>query len=344
MIMGCVRKLIAVDNEEFIPKVMQDADTLAKNLESSDLSSESVNNAIRYFAVRNMLHYMTDEDFSDEFLTDINAFSTTLRNMSYAAYLMPGWLFFRLFGRSVLAAKAKLMPTLLHIIHEQFDQPHSHLKILFDYRTKDGELLSDNDIAHVLLISLFTAESNLSAAIRNTLQFLSSSPEWEDKFRQEADTLYDNKELSYSPTIHACVLEAMRCSAHMYTIVRLPSGNRKLGKYVIPRDSSIAYSGWLAMCSKYSEDKFTTPYRFNPERYLICPALKATKTSLSWGSGVHACPARNATQHQIKYAVASILRKFNVVIPSADGVHMNYANVSALAHSPFKGHLERRDK
>ncbi|UUY08376.1 cytochrome P450 [Pseudomonas sp. J452] len=187
------------------------------------------------------------------------------------------------------------------------------LSIFSRARTEEGEYFSDQQIVDHMMFLLVAAHDTSTSAIVNMGYYLSREPLWQDKIRQQAQSIgadvceYD--QLDRHELIDYSLKESLRLFPPVRMIPRRTVRECEIMGHRVPANTQI----WVSpefnhrMPEYWSNPDSFDPMRFSPERaedkqhkYLYIP----------YGHGVHICLGQHFSVMQAKLIGHQLYQKF----------------------------------
>lgn len=195
----------------------------------------------------------------------------------------------------------------------------------------DGDIgVHDEEVIRDMMISLIVAgRDTTSAALTWFFWLISRRPEMEQEIIKETETILMNGGLDYESLkemklLKACLCESMRLyppvawdSKHAIKSDILPDGTKvQAGDRVtyFPYGMGRAEALWGKDCSEFKPERwFTEPDYKNGEPKQVCPYKFPV-----FQAGPRVCLGKEMAYIQMKYVVASILKRFEIQPVSSD--------------------------
>jgi len=199
------------------------------------------------------------------------------------------------------------------------ERPDDMLANLMECQYKDGQLLSDDHIAGMLIGILFAGQhtSGISSTwtglfLLNHPKFLKEALEEQEEIRKEFGEEITFDSLKRSVFLENCVREALRMYPPLIILMRKVKVPLKYENYDIPVGDLLAISTAFSM--RLSE-VYTNPDTYDPHRFDRGEHNKPY-AYLAFGGGRHGCPGENFGVMQIKTIWTVLLRNFDFDTPA----------------------------
>jgi cytochrome P450 len=198
------------------------------------------------------------------------------------------------------------------------DSPSNFLEALLVEQEEENKF-SEQEIYGNVFSILLAGEDTTSNSISWALYYLSQHPEIVLKVRQEAITVYNNrntpkdtKELNKLKYANAVAQEAIRLKPVSPNLYMQANENITLHNLYIPKDTSIMLQNKV---SQTSNKYFSNPNDFMPERWIKsdCPMQEKHSPEIikAFGGGPRFCPGMNLAMYEMTIAISSICKLFN---------------------------------
>ncbi|XP_061145614.1 cytochrome P450 4B1-like isoform X2 [Syngnathus typhle] len=222
------------------------------------------------------------------------------------------------------------------------------LDILLLARDENQQGLSDEDIRAEVDTFMFEGHDTTASAISFILHTLACHPKHQNKCRQEITRVLDGKDalqwedLTKMPYTTMCIKESMRL------FPPVPDIGRKLTKAITFVDGRTIPAGSLIGISVYALHRNPTvwenPNVFNPLRFLPENVSKRSPHAfVPFSAGPRNCIGQNFAMNEMKVAVASVLRTYQliedparkpeiipqIVLRSLNGIHIRIRALDA---------------
>ncbi|XP_021922017.1 cytochrome P450 4c3 isoform X2 [Zootermopsis nevadensis] len=184
--------------------------------------------------------------------------------------------------------------------------------------SRDGAVLSNEDIREEVDTFMFEGHDTTSAAISWALFLLGGQPDIQTKVIQEIDgilgpgaeqgiTMKDLNEMKY---LECCIKEALRLYPSVPIIARQINEDINMAHYTVP-------AGTTALIITYmlhrNPESFPQPEQFNPDRFLKENVIgRHPYAYIPFSAGPRNCIGQKFALLEEKAVIASILRKYRV--------------------------------
>ncbi|GLT46966.1 hypothetical protein SLA2020_206910 [Shorea laevis] len=218
-------------------------------------------------------YYMVDKGY--------NSFPTNLPGTPY---------------RKALQARKRLSEILSEIIRERKEKllEKNLLGCLLNSKDKNGEVLTDDQIADNVIGVLFAAQDTTASVMTWIVKYLHDNQKLLEEVKSEQKAIRkqneeEGKQLDWSqtrnmPVTYRVILESLRMASIISFTFREAAADVEYKGYIIPK-------GWKVMPLfrniHHDPEFFTDPQKFDPSRFEVAPK---PNTFMPFGSGVHACP------------------------------------------------------
>lgn len=194
-------------------------------------------------------------------------------------------------------------------------KPDDMLQILMDSQYKNGEMLTDDQIAGMLIGVLFAGQHTSGITATWTACFLAERPELFKEIVEEQKQIFEEfgEEITFDSLkkcvkLENCVREALRMFPPLIMLMRKVKQELTYKNYTIPVGDMLCVSP--AVAHRVSEC-YTNADSYDPERFAREEHTKQPYSFLSFGGGRHGCPGENFGIIQIKTIWTVLIRNFN---------------------------------
>lgn len=351
-IIKLVKKTIAVNFDQFAPKIMEEANKMIERLkkkpadEAIDIQSEM----IRFVACTSARCFIAF-DLSDEFYDILVKFTNFLNKIVVLTYFAPKW-FLRFWFNGRLSEYRHQMTKLLSPEIEKYRvDPEKKDSLVFrtavDY-LDEGRKLTNTEIADVIVCLLYVSSENTALGLSATITDLARNAEFWEMVRNDSKKHLkknDVRSLFASQVLDACVMESARMNSHIFALNRKPINRMSIGEYWVGGADSVALCEPMLMNYDCADDVYKNPEIYNPNRFLVDNESKDVKKLMTWGAGVHLCPGKMFAIYEIKAAMALITNTFKKInIPDKNIGNKDYFSPSAFAERHVNVHLELKEE
>ena len=199
--------------------------------------------------------------------------------------------------------------------------PENFLESMLAAQQTDGSF-SDEEIIANTLTFLLAGEDTSAHTIAWTLWFLSSRPEIQARWADEAREVLGEERYPAGDEIvehfdygEAVLRESMRLKAVAAVLAAEPTADRTIAGIRIPEGTR------LLLLTRYAGLQASGGDEYDPERWLEDSETSAPdqKSFLTFGAGPRFCPGRNLAFLESKTAMAMIARNFEVELDDSRG-------------------------
>lgn len=185
-------------------------------------------------------------------------------------------------------------------------------------KNENGEYFSDEDIVAHMSFLLFAAHDTTTSALSHLLFHLGQSPEWQQKLREEAQSIgkefLEYEDLDRMPLADAAVKEALRLHPSVMMMQRRTIRDCEIGGYHIPANTIIFIAPqYVHRMGEYWDE----PNKFDPGRWLE-PRNEHKRHSFSFvgfGGGAHKCIGMHFALMQTKNFLHQFLPRYDFTLP-----------------------------
>lgn len=195
-------------------------------------------------------------------------------------------------------------------------------------RDDDGGEFTKQAIVDHLIFLLFAAHDTTTSTLCSIIYSLAKNTQWQQRLRDEYNAVgkdwLEYNDLAKLETTELVFREALRMYPPLPTIPRRCIKEIEILGYRIPRNAGVGIS---PLFTHYMEEYWTSPQRFDPERF--SPARAEDKKHffqfLPFGGGHHKCLGMIFAEVQSKLFLFKFLRNYRVSVQP--GYDMRYSIV-----------------
>jgi len=311
-IIHTMNQTIAVKFDEFLPKIVDEANSMSKNI--NRLGKIKLTPITISFVSKTSAKCFLGISLDNEISKVLSEFTDLLNRVTSLTYFLPKLLIRKTIGRSLDAKRKKFNKLIQKYITPYRDNLDKRESLVFRYCIDTKPALTDEEICNTILCLLYVSSENTALGLNAALIDLLRNPVYMAKVRAEIMSSTDDRELirSQSNLLHAAVLESSRMNSHVFAITRATKRTSVLGKYYVGNVDYIALCEPLLMTYPEASDTFENPTKYYPERYIKTPSLKMPENVMTWGAGPHLCPGKMFAIYEIKTAIMTLLRQYHI--------------------------------
>ncbi len=203
-----------------------------------------------------------------------------------------------------------------------FSERTDVLALMLAARYEDGSPISDDHIADELLTLLSAGHETTATTLAWAIERLRRHPRLLNRLTAEADS-------GGTELLQATIWEVQRIRPVVEATVRVARQRIRLGEWVIPEGHAVIAS--ITM-SHSSEQNFTDPTAFNPDRFL--GASPDTHTWIPYGGGIRRCIGAAFANMEMTVTLRTLLREFEFGTTYSTGERVHSRGV---ATAPARG-------
>ncbi|XP_058722232.1 abscisic acid 8'-hydroxylase CYP707A1-like [Vicia villosa] len=231
--------------------------------------------------------------------------------------------------KKALMARKRLGSILKEIISERkekklVENERDLLSCLLNWKSENGEMLSDDEIGDNIIGVLFAAQDTTATVMTWVVKYLHDEPKLLECVKAEQKAIHKqndgNLPLNWNqirnmPITNKVLLESMRMASIISFPFREAVADVEYKGFLIPK-------GWKAMPLfrniHHNPEFFLEPKKFNPSRFEVSPK---PNTFMPFGSGVHACPGNELAKLETLIMIHHLVTKFRLeVVGSQCGI------------------------
>lgn len=192
----------------------------------------------------------------------------------------------------------------------------------------DGSHFSDQEISDHITFLLFAAHDTTTSALCSVLFALAENLEWQERLVAEVDSIgvdvLTHDELDRMVDAALVFQEALRMHPPLVMMPRFTLREFEFNGHTIPANTACVIS---SLFTHYMEDYWSSPRRFDPERF--APERAEDKKHffqyIPFGGGAHKCLGLHFAQVQGKIFLYHFLRRYRV--SKQPGQRFKYNNI-----------------
>jgi cytochrome P450 len=189
--------------------------------------------------------------------------------------------------------------------------------------SEDGSLLSDGEIIDHMNFLMMAAHDTITSSASSLVMLLGRNPEWQEKLRDEMNSIGVNGEDLPYEKINDLVLtdyafkEALRMVPPVPSLPRRAVKDFKFGGYDFKAGTYIGVSPSFThqMAEYWPDPDSFDPMRFEPEQV----AARHKYAWVPFGGGAHMCLGLHFAYMQIKILMWHLLRSSSIALPKGSG-------------------------
>lgn len=326
-IIDIMNKTIKIRFDEFLPKIIEEAERMSLNLKGEQLLTPLTINFVSRTSARCFLGISLTESMS-KLLDD---FANLLNRIAILTYFLPKWLIIKTFGIKLTHIRKTFGTIIKPYILEYRVNPNKTDSLIMRHCIDRRPSLSDDDICDAIICLLYVSSENTALGLNAAITDLLQNPKYLEKLRAEIFQTTDYKQMIHDPNnlLQACVLESARLNSSIFAIMRNCNKSSTLGTYYIGNIDHVALCEPILMAYPSASKTFDDPTRYYPERYLTNKTLSNPKKLITWGAGSHLCPGKLFAIYEIKTAIIYLLKQYDIYAHSIPA--LNYFSPSAFA-------------
>ncbi|XP_037746653.1 lanosterol 14-alpha demethylase [Chelonia mydas] len=257
---------------------------------------------------------------------------------THAAWLLPGWLPLPSFRRRDRAHREikNIFYKVIQKRRQSGDREDDMLQTLLDVTYKDGRLLTDDEIAGMLIGLLLAGQHTSSTTSAWLGFFLARDKSIQEQCYAEQKTVCgeDLKPLNYDQLkelnmLDRCLKETLRLRPPIMTMMRMAKTPQTVAGYTIPPGHQVCVSPTV---NHRLKDSWIESLEFKPDRYLQDnPAAGEKFAYMPFGAGRHRCIGENFAYVQIKTIWSTLLRLYEFDLINGYFPTVNY---TTMIHTP----------
>lgn len=226
--------------------------------------------------------------------------------------------------------------------------PTNLIEAMLAARDQPGQPLTDEDVAANVGTMLLAGEDTTANTLAWMIWLLSREPALLRRAQQEVDAALGDdlvptrfEQVAALDFLEACAHEAMRLKPVAPLLPQQAEEDTCVAGVAIPRGTLCIF---LMRPGAMDARHIAEPQRFDPDRWLRTnDAAAARRGSMAFGAGPRMCPGRYLALLEIKIAMATLLRRFDIAaVEAADGGEVRERLVFTLTPTPMRMRLALR--
>lgn len=188
--------------------------------------------------------------------------------------------------------------------------------LLAHYRDADGNYLPIDEVINHLLLLFWAGYDTTASAGSWCLHLLANHPEWQDRLRDEANSVlgegdFDLGAVAGLEQLSWFLREQERHRPSIIMFTRETVEEVDVCGYTLPAGVSVMYSPYM---SHHIPTSFERPNVFDPNRWNPALGEKAAKAGnlIGFGGGPRLCLGRNFALMQLRVMITTILRQYRL--------------------------------
>jgi len=309
-IIDIMNKTIAVKFDEFLPKIVDEAQSMASALTGQMKLTPVTIGFVSRTSARCFLGFSLTAETS----AVLNEFTDLLNVVTTLTYFFPKWIIRQTIGRQLVQKRKAFGKLIQPHIEEYRQNPNKTDSLVIRHCVDRVPQLSDDDICNTIVCLMYVSTENTALGLNATLIDLLKNPKYMERLRAEMFQSTDDKQMIKDQTnlLHSCVLESARMNSHVFAITRNTTKISTLGDYYIGNIDHVALCEPILMTYPEASDTFDKPTEYFPERYQNNPSLRNPTNVFTWGAGPHLCPGKLFAIYEIKTAIMTLLRQYDI--------------------------------
>ena len=271
LIIRMVKKTITIRFDEFVPKIMDEANRMIKRLKGKccvkntdvDLTGELI-----HFVACTSARCFLSVELTDEIFDILMKFTHLLNRIVVLTYFFPKPLL-RLILNPFLTRHRKKITAFMDPEIEKYRHDPKKTDSLVIRACVDAvddvtdKPLTNQQIGDIIVCLLYVSSENTALGLSASIINLTMSQEYWDKVKAESQkylSTNDIKSLYNSPILNACVMESARMNSHIFALNRRPrSREATLGDYHVGDADCVALCEPMLMNYDCADEVFSTP-------------------------------------------------------------------------------------
>lgn len=182
-----------------------------------------------------------------------------------------------------------------------------------------GARFSDDEVIDHMIFLMMAAHDTSTSTLSILFYALAKQPKWQQRLREESlalPELLSYEQLDQMDYHEACIKEALRMYPPLTSMPRRLTQDAEFGGYYLPKDTLV---GVFPLHTHYMEDCWSSPFYFDPERFMTGRQehKRHTFQYVPFGGGAHMCIGQHFAMMQIKAVLHTLLRNFQWSVPRA---------------------------
>ncbi|XP_063976066.1 cytochrome P450 4c3 isoform X3 [Diachasmimorpha longicaudata] len=185
--------------------------------------------------------------------------------------------------------------------------------------SRDGALLSNEDIREEVDTFMFEGHDTTSSAVCWTLYLLGCHPEYQERVIDELEQVFAEGDYHRRPTLNdlksmkyleRCIKEALRLYPSVPLLARRIAEDVQIGKYTVPEGTTAMV---IVPMLHRDPEVFPHPEKFDPDRFLAENANgRHPYAFIPFSAGPRNCIGQKFALLEEKVVISGVLRKFRI--------------------------------
>ncbi|XP_015119502.1 cytochrome P450 4c3 [Diachasma alloeum] len=185
--------------------------------------------------------------------------------------------------------------------------------------SRDGTLLSNEDIREEVDTFMFEGHDTTSSAVCWTLYLLGCHPEYQERVIDELEQVFGEGDYDRRPTLRdlksmkyleRCIKEALRLYPSVPLLARRIAEDVQIGKYTIPEGTTAMV---IVPMLHRDPEVFPHPEKFDPDRFLAENANgRHPYAFIPFSAGPRNCIGQKFAVLEEKAVISGVLRKYRI--------------------------------
>lgn len=183
-------------------------------------------------------------------------------------------------------------------------------------RDEDGHQFSDQEVIDHMIFLMMAAHDTTTSTLTSLLYALAMNPQWQARVREESQALGETlsfEDLARLPALDLCIKEALRLYPPLTSMPRQATADCEFQGHFIAKGTSV---GVFPLHTHFMDDYWSSPFRFDPERFARGEHKQHMFQYVPFGGGAHMCLGQHFANVQIKAIMHQLLRGFRWSLPA----------------------------
>jgi cytochrome P450/uncharacterized protein (DUF2236 family) len=204
-----------------------------------------------------------------------------------------------------------------HLPAKRAQQTPDLFSTLCHVSSDEGHAFSDEDVVNHMIFLLMAAHDTSTITLTTMAYYLAQHTEWQERARSQSRTLptqIDYDDLSQFTMLDSIMKESLRLNAPVPGLSREAIVDTDIDGYFVPKGTRIAV---MAVANHYNGDLWTSPDRFDPERFWADRAEDKSHPFawMPFGGGAHKCIGLNFAHIETKLIMHNLLLTHEWTVP-----------------------------
>jgi len=296
---------------DFAPKIFEVTSNFIDELEGDEVNSFHQMNRLTWRIILKTLFSQETNPEMELWLQDILALMDLVTKKTRSALPLPFWVPTK-DHRRLKAIIKKFDDYVYRLIEERRrgEKKNDLIQHLIDAKEEGVSEMTTKEIRDEVMTFMMAGHETITNSLSWLLIEVAKNKDYRGHLERESDEFFQQKDfskLNEAPWLGACIDEAMRLWPPVWVFMRQALRQDQVGKFSIPAGSNVVLAPFL---THRSEDFWTEPNKFRPERFLDKKNL-SQGVYYPFGLGPRACIGASFAGVEARIILATLVSKFD---------------------------------